>query len=580
MPGPPVTAPAAPPTDVASPPCPGGGAAGCADLAAVIAEYPGPAILVSGDDAILAANRLAEPLLAEERDWWSGIAMWRSAALAGLATHRSTQIARPGGAVVYEWAAMRLPGSRLLMLGRDATLERRLRNTLTESRQRYKDLVEASSDFAWETGPDGRFVFLSPRGALGFPAETLVGHHPRELVLEDDGDITLPFDSRRQIDHVELWLRGADGEPAYLQTSVKPLFGNDGAWIGARGVCRDLTERALRNAELGRVRNRERVLNHIVHTLRDQLDAAKALEVAAHETTRALDTAGCAIHRLDADGAPLPAAAHGDSLDERLSFDELNTLVREAAASPTPVERSFGSLSMLACRTCFHQAVNGTVCVWRDAAAGLPWDDEARELIAGVADRIGITHAQLAYQEHLRHLSERDSLTGLFNRRTFLERLEEMLTWRDFGGSALLYIDLDNFKAVNDLRGHQQGDEVLRAVAALIGEGVRPGDLCGRMGGDEFVLWLARTDERAASTVARRLLAGMERLRPLSASEARPLGMSIGIAVHHPSHGEGIAALIERADAAMYRAKQDGKGGFHVAGTRPQDAAAPGEEAS
>ena len=544
-------------------PCSGFPAAGSPELAAILAGYPGAAILASGrasgQDEVLAANPLAAAMLAEDPGWWDGLALWRNAALSGLPSLQSTPLARPSGPAVYEWTAVPVGGSLLLMLGRDATLERQLRLALTESRQRYKDLVEVSSDFAWETDADGRFAFVSPRGALGLPAEALVGHHPRELAIGDDADLPLPFETRRPVERAELWLRGADGACVYVQTSAKPLFDGDGTWSGARGVCQDLTAQVLQNAELAKTRNRERVLDRIVHTLRDQLDASKALEVAARETTRALEATGCAIHRIAADGGSTLVANFGLPLDGHLA-----ALIRESAQSAEPLERRMGPLSILICRTRFRQSVNGTVSVWRPHGTA-PWDDDARALISGVADRIGITHAQLAYQEHLRHLSERDSLTGLFNRRTFLERLEEMLGWRDFGTSALLYIDLDNFKAVNDLRGHHQGDEVLRAVAGLIGSGIRPGDLAGRMGGDEFVLWLARTGEHGAAAVARRMIAGIKTLQSLSATPDKPLGLSIGIAVHEPGEGEGVAALIERADTAMYRTKTHGKGDFTLA---------------
>ncbi len=552
---------------------------GAGDVAAIIGGYPGAAILVSDHDEVLAANPLASALLAEDPKWWAALLRWRKAAFTGHSTPHSTPIDRPAGPTVHEWTAIALDRARLLILGRDATLERQLRSTLTESRQRYKDLVEISSDFAWETGTDGRFIFVSPRGALGMPADQLVGRHPRDLALSNDGDLPLPFDTRRPVDRAELWLRGTDGAPVYLQTSAKPLYDTNGIWTGARGVCQDLTAQALQNVELAKTRNRDRVLDHIAHTLRDQFDASKALEVAARETTRALSATGCAIHRIGSGGTASStansvtsgatlAASFGLPLDGHLA-----SLIRESVLSDTPLERRMGPLTILICRTRFRQAVNGTVSVWRPHGT-TPWDDDARQLISGVADRIGSTHAQLAYQEHLRHLSERDSLTGLFNRRTFLERLDEMLGWRDFGTSALLFIDLDNFKAINDLRGHHQGDVVLREVSRLIGAGIRPGDLAGRMGGDEFVLWLARTGEHGAAAVARRLLTGIDALEALSASAEKPLGLSIGIAVHEPGEGEGVSALIERADIAMYQAKTRGKDNFCLA-PPPQPAALP-----
>ncbi len=161
-----------------------------------------------------------------------------------------------------------------------------------------------------------------------------------------------------------------------------------------------------------------------------------------------------------------------------------------------------------------------------------------------------------------------------------MERLEDMLSWRDFGSSSLLYIDLDNFKAVNDRLGHRQGDEVLQAVSALILSGIRPGDLAGRMGGDEFVLWLARTDESSALKVTRRLLSGVADLRKLSAGPDRPLGLSIGVAVHSPGSFEAAAALIERADTAMYQAKVNGKGAFSLAPIGHDTPARPSEDLS
>ena len=545
-------------------------------VATVMAGYPGAVLLVLDGDEVLAANGLASVLLAEDQGWWEELSPWRAAAQAGSAGSRSTQLQRPSGIEVYEWLAVRLDDRRLLLLGNDVTLERQLRQTLTESRQRYKDLVDISSDFAWETGPDGCFVFVSPRGALGYPAEALVGRSPRDLVIASEGeegaDLALPFDAERPVDRAEIWLRRADGNAAHVQTTVKPLFDSRNCRIGARGVCRDFTEQTLRLNELSRTRNRERVLNHIVHTLRDQLDAAKALEVAARETTRAISASGCVIHRLETDGAGTIAASFGEPATAGFPGDWPGDWLLSAlpgiVTTAEPLEYRMGAVSVLACRTRFRQTVNGTVCVWREAD-GVPWDEDALQLIAGVADRIGITHAQLAYQDRLRHLSERDSLTNLYNRRTFLERLEEMLTWRDFGPSSLLYIDLDNFKAVNDLRGHREGDAVLRAVAGLISQGIRPGDLCGRLGGDEFLLWLARSEEEGGVTVAKRLLAGIETLRSLSAGPERPLGLSIGIAVHIPNTQESVTALIERADTAMYQAKVHGKGSYCVADRIP-----------
>ncbi|UKJ73577.1 sensor domain-containing diguanylate cyclase [Azospirillum brasilense] len=528
----------------------------------LLAAFPGPAIRLDSAHAVAAANAAADELLSAGGRWLADIQGWLAtcSVAPGL---RSLPVELPRGVMIVEWAATPLPDGEILLLGRDATLERQLRQTLIESRRRYKDLVEVSSDFAWETGSDGRFVFVTPKGALGYSSDALIGRNPKDLAVTEWGDLPLPFDSRRPVDQAELWLKRVDDLPACFVVSAVPLFGPQGEWMGARGVCRETTEQVLRSAELARVRNREKMLAHIVHTLRDQLDAQKALHVAAVETARALGADGCRIYRATETGALRPAADFAAEIPEELLSDLSRPVLEEIAGSEDPHELTLGANRLLAARTEHRQAVNGAVVIWRGDDSD-PWDDEDRMLLSGVADHIGIAHAHLAYQERLRRLSERDGLTGLFNRRTFFERLDEVLGRSDTGPSALLYVDLDNFKAVNDLHGHQQGDAVLKAIGGLLTNGVRPGDLPGRLGGDEFVLWLGRTDEEQAVAVAERLLAGMVALRHLSAGPDKPLGLSIGVAVHRVGR-ETVQELTDRADSAMYDAKKRGKGHYAVA---------------
>lgn len=529
-----------------------------AATAAVVDSYPGPAFRVTAERRLAEANAAARELIERDSRWLPLVAEWLESAPAAPGL-RSVPIDMPRGMMVVEWAATPLPDGSVLLLGRDSTLERQLRQTLTESRQRYKDLVEASSDFAWETGPDGRFVFVTPRGALGYSADALIGRDPRELAIDEWDDLPLPFDTRRPVDQAELWLKTVEGDPACVVASALPLYGADGRWDGARGVCREVTDQVLRSAELARVRNREKLLAHIVHTLRDRLDAAQALDEATAETTRALGAEGCRIYRREGDGLELAAGFGGDDVEALIP-----AVLERAGADSQPVVVEGETIRVLASRTEYRQAVNGAVLVWRGTDSD-HWDEEDRQLVTGVADHLGIAHAHLAYQERLRRLSERDGLTGLFNRRTFFERLEEALARPETGPSALLYVDLDNFKAVNDLHGHQAGDEVLRAIGKLLTTGVRPGDLPGRLGGDEFVLWVARTDADGATVVANRLLSGIRELGHLSASPEKPLGLSIGIAVHIPGRGETVKDLTDRADAAMYAAKAGGKGNYAIA---------------
>jgi diguanylate cyclase (GGDEF)-like protein len=158
------------------------------------------------------------------------------------------------------------------------------------------------------------------------------------------------------------------------------------------------------------------------------------------------------------------------------------------------------------------------------------------------------------------------------NRRAFLDTLASRLGHlrRYQRAGALLFIDLDNFKALNDRRGHAAGDAALIAVARLLGEGSRRGDVAGRLGGDEFALWLEETDAAGAAAKADALIAAVAREPAAQAGDPdRALGVSIGIALWPlaVAGNDSPAALVARADAAMYAAKRDGKNRWSLAGT-------------
>ena len=178
-----------------------------------------------------------------------------------------------------------------------------------------------------------------------------------------------------------------------------------------------------------------------------------------------------------------------------------------------------------------------------------------------------ILEAQLSYQAF------HDPLTGLANRRRFVEQAEEALAGRARTGSmAALFLDLDDFKTVNDSLGHAAGDELLIAVAARIRAGVRDIDLAARLGGDEFgILLMDIPDATYAEGVSQRLLEAIQ--APLMVAETRiEVGASIGIAVDTNAMGQ-VDDLLGDADVAMYQAKALGKGRYHVF-TGNQDGAA------
>ena len=176
------------------------------------------------------------------------------------------------------------------------------------------------------------------------------------------------------------------------------------------------------------------------------------------------------------------------------------------------------------------------------------FDDDDAELLAAFAEQAGIALANaLLFQELVEQATE-DALTGLPNRREFESLLRRELERSGRYGEifSLVMLDLDGFKAVNDSRGHDAGDALLRDVAATIRETCRTADVSARYGGDEFALILPETDQFEAAALCERLRVEVETLGAVS--------LTWGVA-EYPTHGTSRGELMRGADAAMYAAK-------------------------
>ncbi len=174
----------------------------------------------------------------------------------------------------------------------------------------------------------------------------------------------------------------------------------------------------------------------------------------------------------------------------------------------------------------------------------------------------------------------RDGLTGLLNKAGGEARIREALV---SVSGALLTLDIDSFKLVNDLFGHEKGDQILKAFAELVRGSTREGDILCRMGGDEFLLFCCGLyGEKAVATLSRRLNQELEMRAKevLGADHGIPLGISAG-AVMAPDFGTDFDVLFHLADVAMYRAKRNGKHGYTIyteAEDSSGEAGSPGEE--
>jgi two-component system cell cycle response regulator len=234
-------------------------------------------------------------------------------------------------------------------------------------------------------------------------------------------------------------------------------------------------------------------------------------------------------------------------------IEGLEIPIRSVIALPFSIER--GAYGVFLVRRTRDQE--------RFGAADLEFAQAVVTAAIAVIQRAQMVESTMADNARLEQLAQTDPLTQLLNRRALTERItaEMERALRYDSTMALLMIDLDHFKKVNDTYGHLVGDDVLRDVAQLLGETIRTSDIVARYGGEEFLVLLPETDEVGAESFAERIRAAVESHAFARDAMAEPLRLtaSVGVAVFPAARIESVEDLFARADAALYRAKADGR---------------------
>jgi diguanylate cyclase (GGDEF)-like protein len=439
---------------------------------------------------------------------------------------------------------------------------------LLESRQRWRDLVAMAADIAFETDAEGRFTFVFPDPALGWAAGTLLGQ-PASLLLAGPGSNAggNPFAPAEPLRDGRAWIRRGDGGTACLTFAAAPLFDVGGVPSGARGVAIDLSERDAAEARVAALLRRAELIDHILDRMRREVLAPKMIRAVLDALVNALGAEGAAIVRIG-DGTP---PGHEGPLHQAgggalAVAPHVAALLREAARG-SAAGIGADQRPLLASVCSVHAETVHGVGLWRTPGSR-PWDSEDLMLLAGAAGVLRVVLEHERMQREMSLLARTDPLTGLLNRRSLDEEIRrqfDRLRREELPGT-LIFVDLDNFKQLNDRLGHETGDEALRLCAALLREAVRPGDLVARLGGDEFAVFLYGADHLTGAERADMLCAtARETFAPLGGEEQPPLSFSIGVATWWPATGEPLDSLKQRADKAMYRAKGAGRNTWKVA---------------
>jgi diguanylate cyclase (GGDEF)-like protein/PAS domain S-box-containing protein len=442
-------------------------------------------------------------------------------------------------------AATRVSGLHI-----DITERREAEAALAASEERFRCLTAMSSDWYWEQDADLRFVQFSHEiEGLWKLREELIGKTRRELpiVLENATweEHQAVLDRREPFRDLEYRIEDG-GEKRWFRVSGDPIFGPDGAFLGYRGVGTDVTERrraveqlvAASEAASERARELQLTLAHMIQGL-TMYDGAGRLVIWNDRYLELMDL-------------PRDEIRHG------MHISEVMELRRRCGSFDHPVAET---LAAFLGRIARGEEVRATV---RTRSGRLIAQTNAPIPGGGWVT----THEDVTEREQvaarISHAAHHDVLTGLANRASLKMHIDESLRVAAERPFAVMLIDLDRFKAVNDTFGHAIGDTLLVEAAQRMTALVRDGDVVARLGGDEFaVLQRAGGDKRgAAESLSKRLLGALT--EPFSIDGRQiSIGASIGVALA-PEHGRDVDDLLRNADTALYRVKGDGRNGWRV----------------
>jgi diguanylate cyclase (GGDEF)-like protein/PAS domain S-box-containing protein len=429
------------------------------------------------------------------------------------------------------------------IVSQDITEHRQLEEALEKSEERYRTVLDQMEDAYFEVDLAGNTTFCNDAGChqLGYSREELMGMNYRDYTPEEDGRRV--YKAFNQVYQTGKPIKGLptvrirkDGTRLAAETAAFPLRNDSGEIIGFRGINRDVTERAQMIKALSESEERYRTILAVIEEGYYEVDLAGDFTFVNNATCRQF----------------------GYSKEELIGMNYLAYVPKEEAKGIykawNKVYRTGKPLKSFPL-TCIRK--DGTQ-IFLEASVSPLRNNEGKIIGFRSISRDVTEHRQ--FEQRLAEMATHDPLTGLPNRILLSDRftIALALSRRSRNRLAVLMLDLDRFKTVNDSMGHDVGDQLLKAVGKRLESTMRKSDTVARIGGDEFVLVLPQiTQANEAAKLAQRIL---DEFREPFVFDDRRLRVttSIGVAVC-PEDGKDIESLLKNADTAMYWAKEQGR---------------------
>lgn len=450
----------------------------------------------------------------------------------------------------------------------DITERKQFQETLQNSEERFKTVADFTYDWEYWRGLDKEFVYLSPS------CERITGYSQVEF-MADPGlidNITHPADRVLMENHLadyqddtehllDFRIIRKDGEVRWIAHGCRPVYGKNGAFLGRRVSNRDITER--KQAEAALIEAKEQL--------------ALALEASSLSIWDFDISSGTVF--LDTGWATLMGEPPGISVK---SVDEVvkNIFPKDARRVIQAISDTMKGVTPVFQEELRYKTAAGT-WKWIRCSGKVVERNTEGGAIRAIGTNLDI-HERKTAEEKIRQLAYYDTLTELPNRRLLLDRIHQALFQaRRYGRSlAIMFLDLDNFKTVNDTLGHEGGDELLKEVARRLAGCIRTGDTLSRQGGDEFVIVLAEIAKPAdTKLVAQKILDTLRNPVQIANLELTAT-VSIGISIYPDDGTDDVNEMLKQADNAMYMAKNAGRNQYRFFGgvtPRPSAAASNGK---